>query len=75
MFKNINELLKVFPVIAFMAFMNVFICFSAAWVVLNLIISCGYNKYIAYALSIITVFIIYLYMFLYQKIRDYIKRG
>lgn len=74
MLKNINELLKKFPVIAFMTIMNVFICFSTSWIMLNLIIACGYNKYIAYTMSITTVFIVHLYIILNYKIRDYIKQ-
>lgn len=74
MLKDINELLKKFPVIAFMTIINVFISFSTSWIILNLIIACGYNKYIAYVMSIATVFIVHLYLILNYKIKDYIKQ-
>ena len=74
MLKNINELFKTFPIIAFMTIINVFICFSASWTMFNLVIACNYNKYIAYTMSIATVFIVHLYLILNHKIRDYIKQ-
>lgn len=71
---GLSRLMATLPAILLITFVNVFICFTTAGMVLVQLLASNTNRYVALGLSILVAVGVHLYIVFNHKIRDYIKQ-
>jgi succinate dehydrogenase hydrophobic anchor subunit len=71
--KKLLGLLHAIPAILLVTFINVFICFTTAGVILIQLLAAGYNKYLSLGVALLVAIGCHAWIVYNHKLRDYIK--